>query len=48
MAKFKPAGTRKVKDQKSNKGLIPCSILIIAAFAFISYLFYEILRSGVK
>jgi hypothetical protein len=48
MAKYKPAGTRKVKSQKSNKGLIPCAILIVGAFAFISYLFYEILRSGVK
>lgn len=48
MAKFKPAGTRKVKSQKSNRGLIPCAILILAALAFVSFLFYEILRSGVK
>jgi hypothetical protein len=48
MAKIKPAGSRRTTTAKSNKGLIPCSILIISAFALLMLLFYEILKSGVK
>jgi hypothetical protein len=46
MAKYKPAGSRKAKAQGAKRGLIPCAILIIAGFAIISLLFYEILKSG--
>lgn len=48
MAKFKPAGSHKPVSRNSNRGLIPCAILIVSAFAFLSFLFYEILKSGVK
>jgi hypothetical protein len=48
MAKFKPAGSRKAVSRNSNRGLIPCAILIVSGFAFLSFLFYEILKSGVK
>jgi len=48
MAKFRPAGSRRGNTAKSNKGLIPCAILIIGAFALIALLFYEILKSGAK
>jgi hypothetical protein len=46
MAKYKPAGSRKVKAQSSKRGLIPCAILIVTGFAIIFFLFYEILKSG--
>ena len=46
MAKFKPVGSRKVKVKRSNRGLIPCFILILAGFALIFLLFYESLKSG--
>lgn len=48
MAKFKPAGSHKPVSRNSNRGLIPCAILILSGFAFLSFLFYEILKSGVK
>jgi hypothetical protein len=34
--------------EKSNRALIPCAFLIIAIFALVSLLFYEILKNGVK
>ena len=46
MAKYKPAGSRKAKAPSSKRGLIPCAILIVAGFALIFLLFYEILKSG--
>ena len=48
MAKFKPAGSKKAPASRSNRGLIPCSILILAGFALIILLFYELLKSGAK
>jgi len=48
MAKFKPAGSRKTAASRSNRGLIPCAILILAAFGLIILLFYELLKSGAK
>ena len=48
MAKFKPAGSRRTTTAKSNKGLIPCAILIIGALGLMILLFYELLKSGVK
>jgi len=48
MAKFKPAGSRRTTASRSNRGLIPCAILILAGFALIMLLFYEILKSGAK
>jgi|GEM_PF-2673467 len=49
MAKIRPAGARRGGGAaKSNKGLIPCAILILGAFALIMILFYEILKSGAK
>lgn len=46
MARFKPAGTRRGRAPRSSKGLIPCSILIIAAFVLVFLLLYEVLKSG--
>jgi len=48
MAKFKPAGSRKSTTARSNRGLIPCAILIIGAFGLMILLFYELLKSGAK
>jgi hypothetical protein len=48
MAKFKPAGSRKPTSRNSNRGLIPCAILILGGFAGLFFLFYEILKSGAK
>jgi hypothetical protein len=46
MAKFKPAGSRKVKAERSNKSAIPCLIVIVLGFLLIFLLFYELLKSG--
>ena len=49
MAKFKPAGSRKPAGQSSsNRGLIPCAIVILSGFVLLFLLFYEILKSGAK
>lgn len=48
MAKFKLKGSKKSTANRSNRGLIPCAFLILAAFALIMLLFYEILKSGAK
>ena len=49
MAKFKPAGARKSPAvARSNRGLIPCAILILGAFGLMILLFYELLKSGAK
>jgi hypothetical protein len=48
MAKFKPAGSRKPTSRGPNRGFIPCAILIVGGFAFLFFLFYEILKSGAK
>lgn len=46
MAKYKPPRTRRGTTAKSNRGLIPCAILIIGGFALIFLLMYEVLKSG--
>jgi hypothetical protein len=46
MAKFKPAGSKKVRATGSKRGLIPCAIVILGGFTLLFLLFYEILRSG--
>lgn len=46
MAKFKPIGSRKVKDKRSNYGFIPCLILVAAGLAIVFYLLYLMLTSG--
>ena len=46
MAKFKPAGTRKPKIERSNKGMLPCILLLVVLFAGVFLLFYAILKSG--
>jgi hypothetical protein len=48
MAKFKPAGARRPAKASSNRGLIPCAILILAGLGLILLLFYETLKSGAK
>ncbi len=46
MAKFKPAGSRKAKAPRSNRGVIPCLILLVSGFVLIFLLFYAMLKSG--
>ena len=46
MAKFKPAGSRKSADKRSNAAAIPCLILILTGSAIIAYLFYQVLKSS--
>jgi hypothetical protein len=46
MAKFKPIGSRKVKDKRSNYGFIPCLIFVLAGLAIVFYLLYAMLISG--
>jgi hypothetical protein len=46
MARYKPAKPRRTGSPKSNRGLIPCAILILGGFALIFLLMYEVLKSG--
>jgi hypothetical protein len=46
MAKYKPAKPRRTSKAKSNRGLIPCAILILAGFGLIFLLMYEVMKSG--
>lgn len=46
MARFKPAGTKKAKPVKSNRGFIPCVIVLLAGFALLFWLFYAVVHSG--
>jgi hypothetical protein len=46
MAKYKPPRSRRPAAAKSNRGLIPCAILILAGFALIFLLLYEVMKSG--
>jgi hypothetical protein len=46
MAKFKPIGSRKVKDKRSNYGFIPCLIFVLTGLAIVFYLLYALLVAG--
>ena len=46
MAKFKPAGSRKATNTRSNAAAIPCLFLILTGSAIIAYLFYQVLKSA--
>jgi|HubBroStandDraft_4_1064222.scaffolds.fasta_scaffold1040891_2 hypothetical protein len=46
MGKYKPPGSRKAKGGPSKRGAIPCFIVILAGFALMFLLFYEVLKSG--
>jgi hypothetical protein len=46
MAKYRPARPRRTASAKSNRGLIPCAIVILLGFALIFLLMYEVLKSG--
>ena len=46
MAKFKPAGLKKAKAPGSNRGLVPCLLLVAVGFGLIFLLLYLLLQSG--
>ena len=46
MARFKPAGSKKVKTRQSNRGLAPCLIVLLLGFALVFWLLYAMLTSG--
>ncbi len=46
MAKFKAAGSRKAPPTRTNAAAIPCGLLILLGAALVSFLFYELLKSG--
>ncbi|MBV8841337.1 MAG: hypothetical protein JO307_00875 [Bryobacterales bacterium] len=47
MARFKPSGAQKPKTGKSGKGksYIGCIIIIVAGFALVFWMFYELMKS---
>jgi hypothetical protein len=45
MARYKPAGSKKVKAASDNKGFIPCMIVLVVGFAILFILLYAVLRS---
>jgi len=46
MARFKPVRGRPKAKGSGRKGLVPCIILIIAAFVLFNLLFYAMLKSS--
>ena len=46
MARFKPVSSKKTKPKRAYRGLIPCALLILAAFGLMFLLMYEMLKSG--
>ena len=46
MAKFKPVRCKPKAKEPGRKGLVPCIILIIAAFLLFNLLFYAMLKSS--
>lgn len=50
MAKYRPAGSGKKKEAPPapTRGLVPCSLIIIALLALISVLFYYALQTPVS
>lgn len=44
MAKIKPAGSKSKKS--SNRGALPCLLLVISGIALITLLFFTMMRSG--
>ena len=45
MARYKPAGSKKVKAASDNRGFIPCMIVLVGGFAILFILLYAVLRS---
>ena len=46
MGKFKPAGSRKKAKAASNRGLVPCLLLLLTGFALVFLLMRAVLTSG--
>jgi hypothetical protein len=46
VAKFKPAGSKKPKAAQTQRGFIPCLIVLVVGFVLLSLLFYAVMRSG--
>ena len=46
MAKFKPAGSKRSKTKQSNRGLVPCLIILLLGFALVFWLLHAMLTSG--
>ena len=46
MARYKPAGSKKVKSAADNRGFIPCLIVIVGGFSILFILLYLVLRSS--
>jgi hypothetical protein len=44
MAKYKLAGSKKKKPD-SNRGVLPCAVVVLLGFGLIFWLFYLVLRS---
>jgi hypothetical protein len=45
MPKYRPAGSKK-STPSSNRGLIPCAIVVFGGLILIFVLFYLVLQSG--
>jgi hypothetical protein len=46
MARFKPAGSKKVRAAGSGRGIVPCAIIILLGFTVMFWLLYEMMKSG--
>jgi hypothetical protein len=46
MARYKPAGSKKVKAATENRGFIPCLIVLVGGFAILSILLYAVLKGS--
>jgi hypothetical protein len=46
LARYKPAGSKKVKPERTNRGFIPCLIILGLGFVLLTLLMFGVLRSG--
>jgi hypothetical protein len=46
MARFKPVGSRKARTAETKRGIVPCAIIILLGFAVMTWLLYEMMKSG--
>jgi len=46
VAKFKPTGSKKPKAAQTQRGFIPCLIVLALGFVLLSLLFFAVMKSG--
>jgi hypothetical protein len=46
LARFKPVGSKKVKPERTNRGFIPCLIILGLGFLLLTLLMFGVFKTG--